>query len=201
MAIDASSELLIGQWLDSPKLRAAVDAPIDLANEDVIPAFEAIHRMHDIDHAVGVWLDFLGVRVGLRRPTVRDSGMEERFGFDMAGEPFDHAPFRGEAANDAVYPLPDVIYRRFIRARATLVVGDGTFATLSKAVRQIDPAATVIDRRDMTIRVVTSERALLELADASGALPRSGGVTLEYRDRGRFGYDQSGVGYDQGPFV
>ena len=53
----------------------------------------------------------------------------------------------------------------------------------------------------MTVRVVTSMRSFLELADTSNALPRSAGVRIEYADRGRFGFDQAGVGFDQGPFT
>ena len=53
----------------------------------------------------------------------------------------------------------------------------------------------------MTVRVVTSRRRLLELADSIGALPRTAGVLIIYADRGRFGFDQAGVPFDQGAFT
>ena len=196
--LQTTSDLLVGQWQDSPRLRAAVDAPLDTIREDVLPAFDTLRLMRDIDKAEGVWLDYLGVRVGLRRPSTTDPGADPRFGFTLAGTGFDQEPFRGEAANDAVYPLPDVIYRRFVKARALLVLGDGTYQTFAKAVRVIDPAAGVQDRRDMSVRIVTAQRVFLELADASDALPRTAGVELVYADRGRFGFDDAGEPFDQG---
>ena len=181
MTLEATTDLVIGQWFDSPRLRAAIDAPVDVANEDVVPAFDRITLMREIDSAEGVWLDYLGVRVGIRRPTQRDPSMDDRLGFDMAGEPFDQAPFRGDVISDAVYPLNDEMFRRFIKARAILDLGDGTFQTFSKAVRTIDPGAAVQDQRNMTVRVVTSLSTFLELADEVGALPRTAGVLIALR--------------------
>ena len=56
-------------------------------------------------------------------------------------------PFRGDVANDALYPLPDALYRRLVKARAIMVLGDGTIYTFSRAVREIDESAAVQDRR------------------------------------------------------
>ena len=86
-----------------------------------------------IDTAEGVWLDYLGTRLGLKRPATTDPALDDRFGFDMAGLGFDQAPFRGDAANDAVYPLPDAVYRKLLRARAILLLGDGTIQTFSQS--------------------------------------------------------------------
>ena len=80
------------------------------------------------------------------------------------------------------------------------MLGDGTIQTFSRGVRMIDGSATVRDNRNMNVRVVTSMRSLIELADACGALPRTGGVEITYVDRGRFGYDDAGVPFDQGAF-
>ena len=101
-------------------------------------------------------------------------------GSTLPGAGFDQHPFRGDAANDAVYPLPDAIYRRFVKARAVTVLSDGTFATYVKAVRLIDPNATVVDNRDMSVTVTTALQSLVELADGIGALPRTAGVMVIY---------------------
>ena len=82
-----------------------------------------------------------------------------------------------------------------------MVLGDGTIYTFSRAVREIDESAAVQDQRNMTVRVVTSRRRLLELADSIGALPRTAGVLIIYADRGRFGFDMAGVPFDQGAFT
>ena len=204
MALEATTDLLVGQWLDSPKLAATIEAPIGAINDEVLPAFEEVDLMRDIDHSEGVWLDYLGVRVGIRRPATADPSADSRFGYDTVAQAtgFDQSPFRGDAANDAVYPLPDAIYRRFIKSRATLVIGDGSFQTFLKALSFIDPAATAEDRRDMTIRIVADNQDILELADEVGALPRSAGVMLSFVERGKFGFEGgTGVSFDQGPFV
>ena len=201
MAITASSELVIGQWVGSPRLRGVIDAAVNIIKAEAEPALAQLKLMREIDTAKGVWLDYLGTRLGLKRPATTDPAQDERFGFDMAGKGFDQAPFRGDSANDAVYPLPDAVYRKLLRARAILLLGDGTIQTFIKAVRAIDPGAAVQDQRNMVVRVVTSMRSFLELADTSNALPRSAGVRIEYADRGRFGFDLAGVGFDQGPFA
>ena len=55
----------------------------------------------------------------------------------------------------------------------------------------------------MTVRVVTNRGAgYWNWPDnAIGALPRTAGVLIIYADRGRFGFDQAGVPFDQGAFT
>ena len=139
-----------------------------------------IERMLDIDEAEGVWLDYIGVRLGIRRPATTDPAQDERFGFDDAGQPFDQALFRGFAENDAVYPLPDVVWRRFVKARVVTVLGDGTFQTFRKALLLVDPHALATDNRDMTVTIQTGLRELVDLADGLGVLPRTAGLMLVY---------------------
>ena len=136
--------------------------------------------MQDVDEAEGVWLDILGIRLGIRRPATTDTTMDTRFGFDGAGAGFNQHPFRGSVANAAVYPLPDAVYRLFVMARAIMVLGDGTFQTFTQAVKVIDPNATVVDNRNMSVTVTTGLRPTLELADRIGALPRTAGVDVVY---------------------
>ena len=212
--LDAGTEQLIGQWVQSPKVRAHIQIFTDILKDDFLPAIERLRAMRVIETAEGVWLDYIGVRLGLPRPATTDPAQDDRFGFsddpdstDTSGLGFDNVPFRGGVANDAVYPLPDALYRRFLKSRAILDIGDGTFQTFSKAVRAIDPGATVQDKRDMTVRIVTDAQTFLELADMAGALPRTAGVRIIFADRGSFGLsddpdstEQSGVGFDQGGF-
>ena len=195
-----SSELLIGQWTAAPRLRGLVDLFLDDIRNRVVPVLERLRLFEEIDTAVGVWLDRLGVRLGLRRPASTDPQQDERIGFTgpTQAQGFDQAPFAGDQANQAVYPLPDAIYRRMCRARAILLLGDGTIQTFKRAVQAIDPGAAVEDQRNMTIRVVTVLREYLELADTVGALPRSAGVALDFQDRGLFGFDDAGQPFDKG---
>ena len=198
--IETTADLLIGQWEGSPKIRGLAEIFRDMMVEDVIPALEEIRLMRQIESAAGVHLDYLGRRLGVERPASTDPAQDLRFGFDAAGQGFDQVPFSGDTSNDAVFPLPDGVYRRFLRGRAIALLSDGTFQTLVRSVRAIDGGAAVQDRRDMTVRVVTSRQSLIELADASGCLARNAGVLLTFAQRGRFGFDEAGVPFDQGPF-
>lgn len=173
-------DTLLGQWQASPRLRALVDDVLQPIGDNAAAAFARMLLMLDIDEAEGVWLDYLGVRVGIRRPSTADPAQDPRFGFDMAGRGFDQVPFQGAVANAAVFPLPDASYRGFVRARAVTVLANGTAQDFIRAVRHIDPGATLTDNRDMTAAVSTTVPELLQLADSIGALPRTAGVRVTY---------------------
>ena len=199
--IESSSSLLIGQWSGATRMQGMVDVFREALQDDVLGAIDQIQLERQIETASGVHLDALGERLGVARPSTTDRARDERWGFDSAGEPFDTAPFAGDSANESVFPLPDAIYRRFIRARSYVLISDGTEAYLSLSVLAVDKGATVQDQRDMSVRIVTTERELLQAADAAHCLARNAGVRLTYADRGRFGFDAAGVAFDQGPYA
>ena len=174
------TDTLLGQWQASPRFRAIVTDILQPILDNGLDVFRRIELMRDIDEAEGVWLDYLGVLVGVRRPATTDPTLDDRFGFTEAGEQFDVAPFRGSTANAAVYPLPDATFRRFVKARAIMVLGDGTIRTFTDAVHEIDGSAVVVDNRDMSVTITTAMRPLVELADNIGALPRTAGVRVIY---------------------
>ena len=80
-------------------------------------------------------------------------------------------------------PLPDGVFRRFVKARAVTVFSDGSIYSFAKAVRQVDPHANVYDLRNMSVLVGTTQRAFMMLADEIGALPRNAGVQVLYGHR------------------
>ena len=174
------ADSLLGQWQSAPRVSGLVSDVLQPILDNALDAFARLQLMLDINEAEGIWLDYLGVRVGIRRPTTSDPAQDPRFGFDQAGVGFDQAPFRGAAANDAVFPLPDPVFRGFVKARAILVLGNGTVQTFRHAVHQVDPSAVVTDNRDMTVDVTTQFTELLQLADDIGAFPRTAGVRVEY---------------------
>ena len=195
------SLLLLPQWQDSPRVRGIVTdilTPLRDSLHDALSRFEA---MLDLDSAEGVWLDWIGARIGLPRPATAAFADDAHFGFDSAGVGFDQAPFAGAPANDATSPLADPLYRLLLRARRVALRSDGTTAALIESIRELDAAATVQDQRDMSVRVVTGRAELIRLADAHGAVARNGGVRLIFADRERFGFGSAGVGFDLGPFA
>ena len=198
--LTSNLDLLIGQWNASPRIRALIQVYLDIANQDILPALEAIRLQRQIETATGISLDYLGRRLGIERPPTSDPSQDTRFGFETAGEGFDQVPFGGDAENEALFPLPDSIYRRLLRARTIALLSDGTLNYLINSIRAIDPSAIVQDRRDMTIRVVTDFQSILELADDVGALARNAGVRINYVSTNRFGFDDVGDAYDQAPY-
>ena len=164
-------------------------------------AMANLERMRRIDTAEGVWLDYLGARIGVARPYATATADDPRFGFEGSGKSFDAAPFLGAAVSAARFPLPDIVYRKLLTARGVLDTSPGDFDSLERAIHAIDPAAQVRDNLDMTIDVLTDIKWQIDLADKLGALPRSAGVTLIYRDRQRFGFGDSGLPFDQGVFL
>ena len=198
--LQASTDQLASQWQNSPKLQAAVDAPLAAIREEVLPAFDAIETMRDIDDAEGHWLDLIGALLGLDRPAVPSDATGARFGFEGPGSSFDQAPFRGASPVAALVPLPDAIYRKLIRTRGLVVLSDGTFQTFYRAAKILDPGAVITDNRDMTIGVVTAQRPLFELAESVAALPVNAGVGIVYGVTGRFGFEGIGESFDSAPF-
>ena len=175
-------DLLIGQWQQAPRLVGVV-ALLQTILDDGAAAKDRMELMLNVDAAEGVWLDYRGRLLGIDRPGVSDPTLDVRFGFDDAGVGFDQAPLRGAMANDAIYPLPDPVYRRMVKARAVAVFGDGTIYSFVKAVKEVDRTANVYDFRNMSVMVGTGQRRFMQVADDIGALPRAAGVQILYGDR------------------
>ena len=171
--------LLLDQWQESPQIRAIVTEILTPMRDQAIAAVLNIRdKQLNVDEAEGVWLEFLGVRLGVRRPATTDSTMDPRFGFDMSGVGFDLEPFRGDEANDAFFPLGDVAYRRFLRGRAVTILSDGSITAFRMAVQHIDPAATVVDNRNRTVTVTTALTEIMMLAESVHCIPTSAGVAI-----------------------
>ena len=199
----ASTNLLIGQWANAANMRALIDAFLDDFQAEVRDPIDDLALMRRIDSAEGIWLDYLGQRLGIARPHISIADPGDRFGFDEAGVGFDQEPFSSHLGDEVTSPLPDIVYQKLLRARSVALFTRGEFADLRTACRYIHDNASVIDNLDMTVTVVTDLDFLWQfhIADETKALPRVAGVRIIYRDRGRFGFDMAGVPFDVGPFA
>ena len=199
----ASTDLLISQWANADRLQHVLQIYLDTSEQEIDKAVNDITDMLNIDKALGVWLDRIGIRVGIRRPYSTDPSSDERWGFDGVAQArgFDQAPFKGAPVNDAVFPLPDVVFRRVVKSRIIAILTDGTLSAFRQAALTLDSGASVVDNRDMSIVVTTAQPWVFRLADSIHALPRVAGVLINYRDRERFGYDDAGQPFDQGYFT
>ncbi|MBF2754045.1 MAG: DUF2612 domain-containing protein [Gammaproteobacteria bacterium AqS3] len=226
MKLKTSTSLLLNQWQAAPKFSALIGGFIDdwqavasaltASDQPDKPAPELaanegqLERMMHIDTAEGIWLDRIGVRLGVARPSVEIDSDADRFGFrdgnasnqpsDPDNVPFDSAPFKGALGDRALVPLNDTEYRAMIKARGVAVTSRGDFASFQKAVRFIDPSAEITDNRNMTITIGTNRKPALRLADDFGALPRAFGVKVFYTDPKGFGLDKAGSPLDIASF-
>lgn len=181
----SDESLLLGQWVDAPNVVGLVRLFLSGAS-GVLDAVEALDGVRLVGSGEGVWLDAIGGRLGLARPFVPRPEADVRFGFDDAGVGFDRAAFRGRASNDQLFPLGDVPFRRLLTARGITLLGDGSLMVLRRAVLAVDPDATVVDGRDMTVTVTTRQEELLTVANETGCLPRPAGVNLVFVQRTSF---------------
>lgn len=204
----ASTDLLVGQWRNAVNMKAMLDAFIEEMGEEVFAALNELYKNRVIVTAEGIWLDFIGERLGIDRPWASQGGIDLRWGFEGIGVGFDQRPFKGAAENDETFPLPDIVYRKILYARAISIITRGTKKDFEDAAEFFDPNVVVIDNFDMTITVVTDQSFFwqFELADKLKALPRVGGVRIILDDFKFFGFEGQGVGpggesFDQGRFA
>ena len=181
MTTPVLADILLGQWQQSPRLRGVVVPTCcnpSLPMRWRLPTKSSGCKTLTKRSAFGLIISACGWALnGRQRPIphwTRGSGSTLRARVSISIRSVETLP------TTQCIPLPDAIYRRFVKARAVTVLSDGTAATYVKAVRLIDPTATVVDNRDMTVTVTTALQDLLELADGIGALPRTAGVMVIY---------------------
>ena len=152
--IDSFPELLVSQWDEAPRLQALVRGVLDVIHEELTQPLATLEQQTRIDTAEGVWLDRIGERLALDRPSVRRTDIEF-FGFDGSdGVGFDQGPFATTIpALVPRVPIGDAFYQGLLRLRALALVGDGSAADLERVLRLELPQALVVDNGDMTITV------------------------------------------------
>lgn len=173
-------DLLIYQWRGQPNLAALVGIIIDTHASEIEQPRKRLEQMLDIDLAEGVWLDYLGERLGLHRPSIAKSTYEETFGFDLAGVGYDQHRFGDVYGFEEYTPLGDLLYRKLIKARGHYVQAAANLHWLEKSVAEVDASATIADANDMTITITASDAdslALMKLAEKHQCLPIPPGVS------------------------
>lgn len=195
--MDASTDLLIWQWRNSPNLTALVEIWLDVITENIETPLVALGEMRNLNTARGIWLDRIGERLGLLRPSAV-AKPDDYFGFDDAGLGFDRGRLTGNAENLPREPIGDELYRQLLRARGVALYAEGTLADFTRAARMIDAGAVVRGNDDMTMAITTGRTFEMQLADEVGALPRPAGVGAVKISRDQFGFDEAGIPFDQG---
>jgi len=163
---------ITSEHADKPRYMAMVSA-VARCFVDAQNGLAAMTQAFDLDDAVGVQLDAVGLWVGVSR-NVATPLAGVYFSFDIAGVGFDQGVWRGSFDPDTgVTSLDDETYRLLIRARIGANHWDGTLAGSKAILAQIFGSGTQVfiqDNQDMSITVGISGKipSALFLALLSG---------------------------------
>ncbi len=179
--MEASIALLISQWRESPNLKAVIQIWLDVLNEEIAIPVAQLQALQRIDDSEGVWLEYIGIRLGIVRPSIsRSSALNiGAFGFDGAGVGFDQSHYSDVFTLEEQTPLGDQVYRNLIKARAVFDLSLGTLEDYRRALLQIENDALIVDNKDMTATQTIHNLGEVTLARLSGALPLPAGVSIE----------------------
>lgn len=157
------------------KFRKQIDPTADIE--------EFYKKFFDPRTAQGVGLDIWGIIVGVSRYLEVDEG--EYFGFLNSGlYPFDQQPFVYKEGNTKIYKLADNAYRELIFLKAYANIGEATLPALKTVANALFKKATVIDKHDMSVRVLFLTYDIPAYSYAIfkkyGLMPLGAGVDWEY---------------------
>ena len=196
--LKTTADLLITQWRNQPRMRAVTEIWLEVVQEELLDPLNKMREYMSLERAEGVWLERLGVRLGVKRPWTTRASTAPIFGFDQSGDGFDQGLMYDPDTVQPRAPIADLLYRALLYARVVTLTTPGTFPSMEAALALVDPNARVEDNNDMSFNVHTGRRADIELAARAKCLPIPAGVQMIIVDRGAFGFDQAGVGFDQG---
>jgi len=133
--------------------------------------------------AQGIGLDIWGEIVGVGRYLEVDEG--EYFGFLNSNlHPFDQEPFVYKEGNTRLYKLQDNAYRELIFLKAYANIGEATLPALKFVANALFKRATVIDKHDMSVRVLFLTYDIPAYSYAIfrkyGLMPLGAGVDWDY---------------------
>ncbi len=187
-------ELLIQQYKTSPRLAALIDGLLTLVQRELIDPLCELQRCFRVADATGVWLDYLGLRLGYTRPTV--ALPQIFFGFDVTGwsgydatqhslnAGFDLAPFFPTFAQLRLQQnVSDTYYRNLLAGRALFLRSDGSIRAVEATLADLFEGGGVAVEAAGLIEAVVLEESRphffdLVKAGAEGLIPKPAGVAL-----------------------
>ena len=175
------AELLIHQWRESARMQGLTQALLDVVDRHIVQPLVELEGQTRLDSADGIWLDYIGERLGLGRPAT-DATDYAFFGFDgSSGVGFGQGPLVSaiEALSPRV-PAGDDYYRRLLTMRAVMLLGDGSVASMEEAIGHLFPGAEYQDNLDMTATLlgVPADDNLRTVVESTDAWPSVAGVTF-----------------------
>ena len=136
---------------------------------------------NSIKNAEGVWLDYLGIRLGLPRPQVEAD--RRVFGFAPQNVGFNQGPFASlEKNTGGKAGIGDSLYRKLLYGRAAFRISNGSLPDSNVIAKNIfrDPgeSANWVDNMDKTatLSTVTADQNLYQLANEARLLDPPAGI-------------------------
>ena len=182
LSTDNVLALLIPQWQESAPMTTLMREKLNIVRDLLIDPLGEIERMPDIDEAVNVYVDYLGERVGRRRPAITGSAADYPvFGFHGSdGVGFGLGRFR--SSNPLLgprVPLGDAGYKKLLLLRAGAITEPTTIPRMNHVVRRAFPDAYYVDGDGEITLHVGESGTLVDLVTELGLWPRPVGVSVQ----------------------
>lgn len=178
--------LITSQHSERPRFRAALSALTKGLSDNTAVLQSMTTQVSDVDTAVGVQLDTIGLWVGIsRRLTVPIAGVF--FSFDTPNLGMDQGVWLGPYESTAgLTVLDDETYRAVLKARIGANYWNGAVDTVNKigqtALSQQDILCFVLDNMNMAITIYiigTPNQALIEMIKRGVIPPKPAGVRVD----------------------
>ncbi|WP_321853109.1 DUF2612 domain-containing protein [Burkholderia cenocepacia] len=147
--------LITSEHSDKPRFMATIAALVQPV-VDQMNVLESMPSKFDLDNAVGVQLDDVGLWVGVSRK-IRTPLTGIYFSFDIAGLGFDQGTWKGPFDPDTgLTVLDDDTYRLVIRAKIGANHWDGTLeqsAAILNSIFDTDTHVFIEDHQDMSMTI------------------------------------------------
>ncbi|MGI0509035.1 DUF2612 domain-containing protein [Burkholderia sp. ZZQ-2] len=147
--------LITSEHSDKPRFMATVESLVQPL-VDQMGVLQSMPGRFDLDNAVGVQLDDVGLWVGVSRK-IRTPLTGVYFSFDIAGLGFDQGTWKGPFDPDSgLTVLDDDTYRLVIRAKIGANHWDGTLEQSAAILNSIFDAGTHVfieDHQDMSMTI------------------------------------------------
>ena len=147
--------LITSEHSDKPRFMATVESLVQPL-VDQMGVLQSMPGRFDLDNAVGVQLDDVGLWVGVSRK-IRTPLTGVYFSFDIAGLGFDQGTWKGPFDPDSgLTVLDDDTYRLVIRAKIGANHWDGTLeqsAAILNSIFDADTHVFIEDHQDMSMTI------------------------------------------------
>lgn len=184
--VQGNNHLLIEQWKQSQRLNALIEGILEIAQIYLVFPLNVLIDRQNIDNeeVVGQWLDDIGTRLGLARPTLSDHDRDKVFGFSPEDVGFDQAPFDpGPFARfGSITAVNDAVYRAMLQTRGVQVRNRGGREDAEEQMNQaFQGKFTINDNLDTTFDITLTDvdTGLVELYQRAKLFPTIAGVKSE----------------------